>query len=621
MTNKTAGLSSTSDAPQSREEQINRLLVRARALLHNNARQSEVLAKQAFEIASRENPPYPFGIAESWEILSIIEWDRSEYQTALSHALQALEQFETLGNICKQAEVLNHIAGINYFLGNTSQALEYGFTALQLAEQCNQPGLLASILNDTGYAMLHLGNPRTALTQLMRSLAMHREVGSLSGEAQALDSIGKAYLLLGDTEQALNYAQQSLELDRKIEYHRAETEALGNIGKIWIAAGDVDRAISYFQQSLVLSQARGYRQFEAATLFDLSQAQLVSGKVDQAVTTLKQAQAVADDIGTNPVLAEIHRALADIYEQAGDITASLNHYKQFHTLQEAASNEMSTLRLNGLRATHEAETARQQAEIYRLKNVELQKEIEEREKLIAELDAFSRTVAHDLKNPLWVITGLGEYILEFLLTTGDKTIIQMGNEQIGMGYKMGRIIDELLLLAQVRQHTVTPEIIDMRIVINEVRARLARQISEQQAELLMPDTWPAAQGYAPWIEEIWANYISNAIKYGGHPPRVELGAQRENGHVRFWVRDNGSGLLDEERAQLFTEFTRLPSKHGSKGGHGLGLSIVKRIVEKLGGTVGIDSQPGSGSTFSFTLPAAADETPNDTLSALPGQPL
>ena len=121
----------------------------------------------------------------------------------------------------------------------------------------------------------------------------------------------------------------------------------------------------------------------------------------------------------------------------------------------------------------------------------------------------------------------------------------------------------------------------------------------------MPDhfDWPIASGYAPWIEEVWVNYVSNAIKYGGRPPHIELGATRQaNDTIRFWVRDNGGGLTLEEQSRLFTAFTRLHQARAK--GHGLGLSIVKRIIEKLGGTVGVESEIGAGSTFYFILPAA-----------------
>ena len=109
-------------------------------------------------------------------------------------------------------------------------------------------------------------------------------------------------------------------------------------------------------------------------------------------------------------------------------------------------------------------------------------------------------------------------------------------------------------------------------------------------------------GHAPWVEEVWVNYISNAIKYGGQPPRVELGADvLADGAVRLWVADNGAGLPPDVHARLFTPFSRLDQIRAR--GHGLGLSIVRRIVEKMGGQVGVQSGAAGtiGCRFYFTL--------------------
>jgi signal transduction histidine kinase len=173
------------------------------------------------------------------------------------------------------------------------------------------------------------------------------------------------------------------------------------------------------------------------------------------------------------------------------------------------------------------------------------------------------------------------------------------------GHKISSILEELLLLAQVRQVDVPSTPLDMASVVAEAQQRLADMFDQSQATLLAPSTWPVALGYAAWVEEIWVNYLSNAIKYGGQPPRIELGAQILPDHMlRFWIRDNGGGIAPEEQAQLFKPFTRLDQVRAK--GHGLGLSIVHRIADKLGGQAGVESagQPGSGSTFYFTLPAA-----------------
>jgi signal transduction histidine kinase len=104
------------------------------------------------------------------------------------------------------------------------------------------------------------------------------------------------------------------------------------------------------------------------------------------------------------------------------------------------------------------------------------------------------------------------------------------------------------------------------------------------------------------LEEVWVNYLSNGLKYGGQPPRLELGAAvQADGLVRFWVRDNGPGLSPEAQTRLFTEFTRLDRTRAQ--GHGLGLSIVRRIMEKLSGQFGVESSPGQGSLFYFSLPS------------------
>jgi signal transduction histidine kinase len=152
--------------------------------------------------------------------------------------------------------------------------------------------------------------------------------------------------------------------------------------------------------------------------------------------------------------------------------------------------------------------------------------------------------------------------------------------------------------------------VDMAAIVAESLDRLNYMIEEYQAEILLPDCWPTALGYGPWIEEVWVNYISNGIKYGGRPPRLQLGATVQgNGTVCCWVRDDGRGLTAEEMNRLFTPFTRL--NQISIKGHGLGLSIVRRIVERLGGQVCVDSIPGQGSVFAFTLPAVANHVDNE----------
>jgi signal transduction histidine kinase len=229
-----------------------------------------------------------------------------------------------------------------------------------------------------------------------------------------------------------------------------------------------------------------------------------------------------------------------------------------------------------------------------------------------ELDAFAHTVAHDLREPLSLL------ILGIAILLEDKTLNNGARDRLDLisraAHRMRNIISELLLLASVRKAEVAIEPLNMVSIVAEVQQRLLYMIEEHEAEITLPEAWPMALGHGPWVEEVWTNYLSNAIKYGGQPPRMELGAETlspsapstegegKEGMVRFWIHDNGPGLTPEEQVCHFTPFTRLDQVRAK--GHGLGLSIVRRIVEKLGGQVAVESKVGQGSTFSFTLPAS-----------------
>jgi signal transduction histidine kinase len=221
-----------------------------------------------------------------------------------------------------------------------------------------------------------------------------------------------------------------------------------------------------------------------------------------------------------------------------------------------------------------------------------------------ELDAFAHTVAHDLKNPINLIIGYAGYLQHDVADLPADEVKDSLQMIVQAGDKLDRILEELMLLAGVRKQVVSTEPLRMAGLVGEAVNRLGDLAREKGAEVSVgrPADWPAALGYGPWVEEVWANLISNAIKYGGQSPRVTLGAEAlGEGQVRFWVSDNGPGLTSEQRSKLFVPFERLGQAHVA--GHGLGLSIVRRIIEKLGGRVGVESHVGHGSTFYFTLPA------------------
>jgi PAS domain S-box-containing protein len=242
----------------------------------------------------------------------------------------------------------------------------------------------------------------------------------------------------------------------------------------------------------------------------------------------------------------------------------------------------------------------------------LRRQNEELQALTAELEAYDYTVAHDLKNPLSMIVGSADLLSGVLpYLEGERPRRMLTNILEGTR-RMNDIVESLLLLAGTRSDEVRVEAVDMAAVLARVCRGLEPEIARTGAGLRLAEGWPVALGYAPWVESVWTNYVSNGLKYGGHYPHLELGFDLDEPAphavplgrkmVRYWVRDQGGGLTEEEQQRLFVPFSRLDRPE--KPGHGLGLALVRRIVEKLGGQVGVESRAGEGSTFWFTLPRA-----------------
>lgn len=229
------------------------------------------------------------------------------------------------------------------------------------------------------------------------------------------------------------------------------------------------------------------------------------------------------------------------------------------------------------------------------------------ERMLSALDAYARTVAHDLKNPITSISGYLELAQMTSENHHDNDLKRYLTRAKDATDTMTKIINSLLLLATLRDgESVLMRRINVLSVAQTVLLRLELSIQGANAQIHLPNTLPEALGYPEWLEEVLLNYISNAIKYGGTPPIIRLSAEPEPKlpHlVRYTVYDNGAGLSRDEQGKLFRQFSRL-DKHQSKEGHGLGLVIVRQMVERMGGRVAVTSKEGEGSAFSFSLPVA-----------------
>ncbi|MDP3276318.1 MAG: HAMP domain-containing sensor histidine kinase [Deltaproteobacteria bacterium] len=217
----------------------------------------------------------------------------------------------------------------------------------------------------------------------------------------------------------------------------------------------------------------------------------------------------------------------------------------------------------------------------------------------SDLLEFAGRVAHDLKNPLAGVMGFASMLCEESFSNDPSLVRSTSNDIVWSAQKMLEIIDALLLLAQARRGAVQFDSVDLGAVFAQVQQRVVPIQTQLEGTLEVPAQWPRALGYAPWIEAALVNLVTNAFRYGGRPPHVKLSCEIADQTLEIVISDNGRGLTEDQIARLFQPFVRLTS---TEGGHGLGLTIVRRVCERMNGSVRVQSVVGAGASFVVTLP-------------------
>lgn len=166
---------------------------------------------------------------------------------------------------------------------------------------------------------------------------------------------------------------------------------------------------------------------------------------------------------------------------------------------------------------------------------------------------------------------------------------------------MSRLIDDLLDFASTGMRE-PPQLVDLESAVDLARQNLVLEINESDARITM-DPLPLVQGNEIHLVRLLQNLIGNAVKYRGNKtPEIHVGSRREGLDWVIRVEDNGVGIAKENQTRVFKPFVRLANREIS--GTGLGLAVCKNIVDEMGGTISLESEPGMGATFTFTIPDA-----------------
>lgn len=317
--------------------------------------------------------------AECFHLQGRLFINNSEYRAGLISFSKAQAIYEALDDTQGAAAELCFIGVAQAYVGLYADALRNMFEALGVFETNNNLNMISKASNAIGYTYVLLQEPEHALPHLHRAVEIGRSLEEKPDLANSLHSLGEAYLETGKLDEALQITLESVEHCRKNGALIKESEYLLGLGSVYEGRGDFEEARTCFQRSLALAREHNYRFAEACALRRLGLwTHHQKQNSAEAIQLLEEALSITQEIGASHKTYLCLSDLATVYREVGDFKTALEYFEKYHVAKEAIFSEQAEFRVKSLEVAYKLKETTKEKEIFYLKNVALQREIEER---------------------------------------------------------------------------------------------------------------------------------------------------------------------------------------------------------------------------------------------------
>lgn len=577
-------------------------------------------AKNAYNLSEKNN--FVWGIADAENWMGNIYAMLTDYNNAMDYYLKSLAKREQIGDQIGIASSYNNIAILYSEYSNHEKAIEYLFKAYQISEANMDEGSMGINMNNLSVMYMEIEDYENALKYGMEALRINEKLNITEGIANISNNLGDLYKHTNQYEKSKEYQEKALKIYLEID----------NLEGIIIAKTSIAEVL------------------------------ILENKLFQAERLLNEVLHTANQLGAKNMISLIHNNLAQLYELKHKYDKALFHFNVFHQLQDSifqqnktnvifekqmifdTENQLKEIELlEKDKALQRIEISKQKyigifiiiisgisfaiiilsslfmqdrdrnSALIQVKNIELyysNKQIEESKKELMILnntkDKFFSIIAHDLINPFNSFIGLSEILYSNTNKLSDSDIKKYSSWIHTSAKNLFHLAQNLLhwSRSQVGKLNNSPKYLILQDLVQELITILASQALDKHIAITTSIKKDTKVYVDPDIlSSILRNLIGNAIKFTHPGGNISLEAMETGPLLTLSVKDSGVGIKDNDLKKLFS----LKESFSSRGtnneeGTGLGLILCKDFIEKIGGTLSIESSEGKGSIFAFTIP-------------------
>jgi signal transduction histidine kinase/DNA-binding response OmpR family regulator/Tfp pilus assembly protein PilF len=583
------------------------------------------------------------GMARIYNSIGIVYRIQGDYPKALEFCQKSLRIKKQIGDKYELSNVYNNIGSIYYFQNNYPKALEYYNRSLKISEEINDEIAIVTSYNNLGILYFYQDQYEKALDFFKRALSIQEEIDDKTGKAISYINIGEIYVKQNKLNEAWDYYYRGLKLSTRLEIKSVEGWSNWGLGVISGKKDEMKKAYNYSQKAYQIGKDIGEIELVQLSAEILSRVSAELGLYKEAYNLHKVYKEISDSIQNEENTRKIigleyeykYQAEKEKQEKREALQRAKFQKQQLLTIIFIISSVLMIVLVFFIFRNYkrkqkdyniisgQKEEIRRQNENLQLRNKEIseqnekinqqKKQLVEQANKLSELDEiksrFFTNISHEFRTPLTLILGPLEQLL-------NKTKEYSAKKALNLIYrnanKLLTLINQLLEISKIEKGSIKLKLQKCDIVretrkIVEMFSSLA---SEKNINLQYLNNKDSMVGYLDKekFDKILFNLLSNAFKHTSEGEiKVSLTLKADLKKIQLVVQDTGVGIQKEKLPYIFDRFYQVENSETEKtAGTGIGLSLIKELVQLYRGEITADSEPGKGTRFTVELPVSLD---------------